>query len=117
MEGNISGERFIVNGANISYKDLFDQIADGFGVARPTRKVTPLLAEFVWRYKYLKGKLTGKASILNKSTARTSLAICEYDSSKLLSSLPEFTYTAMAQTVSQTCRELIEKYRLKEILT
>lgn len=112
MESDIKAERFIVNGANISYKSLFDGIADGFGRPRPHKKVTPFLAGLVWRIKYLKGKLTGQPSILNKNTARTSLAICQYDSSKLRKALPEFAYTDMQKTIERTCRELALKYAL-----
>jgi len=112
MNSPISGERFIVNGANISYKKLFDLMATGFNVPEPKKKVTPLMAEFVWRLKYLKSKLTGKSSILNKNTARTALSICEYDSSKLKNTLPEFHYTSIENTISRTCKALQKKYGL-----
>ncbi|GAB3366225.1 NAD-dependent epimerase/dehydratase family protein [Arachidicoccus ginsenosidivorans] len=112
MNSGVVGERFIINGANISYKFLFDLIADGFSKPRPGKKVTPLLAEFVWRIKYLKGKLTGKPSILNKNTARTALSICEYDNSKLKKVLPEFSFMPIKETVERTCNLLKEKYEL-----
>jgi len=112
MNSEISGERFIINGSNISYKELFDRIADGFNVPKPDKKVTPLLAEFVWRFKYLKSKLTGKSSILNKNTARTALSICLYDGSKLNNAIPEFSYTGIDQTVDRACKQLKDKYRL-----
>ena len=38
MESNTVAERFIINGANISYKELFDLIADGLGKTRPRKK-------------------------------------------------------------------------------
>lgn len=112
MESDIAGERFIINGANISYKELFDQIADGFEKPRPGKKVTPFLAEVVWRVKYLKSKISGKPSILNKNTARTALAVCEYDSEKLKRALPDFSYTAISDTIKRTCKELKKKYEV-----
>ena len=113
MESNTVAERFIINGANISYKELFDLIADGLGKTRPRKKVTPFLAEIVWRMKYLNGKLTGKPSILNKNTARTALAICEYDSSKLMAALPDFEFTPIGATIERTCQQLKSKYDLR----
>lgn len=112
MEADIVGQRYIVNGANISYKTLFDAIADGFHVPRPSKRVTPMLAEIVWRLKYLKGKLTGKPSILNKNTARTSLSICEYDSSKLLKAVPAFQFTPIQDSIRRTCNELKKMHHL-----
>lgn len=112
MQSSIVAERFIVNGANISYKELFDDIADGFSVPRPAKKVTPFLAEIVWRIKYVKSKLLGVSSILNKNTARTALAVCEYDTSKLRKALPGFNYRPIKETIIETCQALKEKYDL-----
>ena len=112
MDRDLVGERFILNGANISYKVLFDLIADYFGKPRPNKKVTPMLAEFVWRAKYIKGKITGKSSILNKNTARTALRICEYDASKFMGAIPGFSFIPIEQTIKRTCRQLKEKYGL-----
>ena len=113
MESDISSERFIINGANITYKALFDRMAEGFGKKKPSKKVTPLLAEIVWRFKYLKGIVTGKPSILNKNTARTALAVCEYSSEKLIGRFPDFNYTPIRETVNRVCQELGVRYRLK----
>ncbi|UAY54196.1 NAD-dependent epimerase/dehydratase family protein [Arachidicoccus terrestris] len=112
MQSPIVAERFIVNGANISYKELFDNIADGFSVPRPAKKVTPFLAEIVWRIKYVKSKLLGVSSILNKNTARTALAVCKYDASKLRKALPGFNYRPIKETIMETCQVLKGKYDL-----
>jgi nucleoside-diphosphate-sugar epimerase len=112
MASGITGERFIINGVNLSYKKLFEMIAAGFNVPPPYKKVTPFMAEFVWRFKYFKSKLTGKSSILNKNTARTALSICEYDGSKLNNAIPDFRYTDIETTVARTCKSLVKKYGL-----
>lgn len=111
MNSELNAERYIVNGINCSYNQLFTQIANAFGKKPPHKKVTKFLAEFVWRYKYIKGKLTGRPSILNKNTARTALAIIEYDSEKLHKALPDFRYTSVGSTVNRVCLELKNKYQ------
>lgn len=90
MDSDVLAERFILNGINISYKDLFFKIAEAFHKKPPHKEVTKFLSEFIWRIKYLQEKITGKPSILNKRTARTSMANIEYSSDKLKQYFPQF---------------------------
>lgn len=109
----ISGERFILNADNVTYKFLFDLIADSFHVPRPAKKVTPFLAAIVWRMKKIKGILTGKPPMLTKETAHTALAKISYDNRKIKQFLPTFTFHSLAETVQLICKELAQKYDLK----
>ena len=54
MHSDITAERFILNGGNYTYKEVFNTIADAFGKPRPYKKVTPFLAELVWRAEKIK---------------------------------------------------------------
>jgi len=84
MESDSVGERFILNGDNIAYKQLFETIAHCFGKKAPHKKVTPFLAALVWRYEGLKGMFTGIDPLLTKETAATAQAKVYFDNSKLL---------------------------------
>lgn len=106
MDSNIVNEKFILSAANHTYQELFNMIADGFGVRRPSRKVTPLLAALVWRVEQVKQWITGKAPLITKETAATGLAHVSFDNSKLLKALPEFIYTPMQQSVQRICKAL-----------
>lgn len=106
MHSRIVNEKFIVSADNFTYQQLFNMIADAFGVARPSKKVTPLLAAIVWRIEWLKQWLTGKAPLVTKETAATGLAEVSFDNSKLLKALPDFTYTPMQQSVARICKAL-----------
>lgn len=109
----LNGQRFLLNGENVSYKYLFDLIADGFGVLKPHKKVSPLLAAIVWRLSYLKGKLTGKPSMLTKNSAKIAQSDIQYDNSKILAALPGFRFQSLEKTVHRICQELKTKYQLK----
>ncbi len=113
MNSNIQAQRFILNGINISYKDLFIKIAKAFGKNPPHKKVTKFLCEIVWRASYLKGKITGKPSILNKNSARTAMAKIEFDNGKLLKYFPDFQYTNIDNSIQSICNGLETKYNLK----
>ena len=112
MESDVVDERFILNGDNIPYKQLFDEIANCFGKKAPYKKVTPLLAELVWRYEGLKGKITGIDPLLTRETANTAQAKVYFDNSKLLKRFNEFHYTPIAETVQRICSYLKQKHNL-----
>jgi nucleoside-diphosphate-sugar epimerase len=107
MESDISAERFIISAENISYKELFDMIAECFHKKPPHKKVTPFMASVVWRAAALKSLLTGQAPFITKETARTALMKRYFDNSKLLKALPTFSYAPLKQSVEKICAELL----------
>jgi|SRR5665213_183280 len=112
MNSNITGERFIISGENLSYKEVFYLIAKYFGKKPPPRKVTPALGEIVWRAEALKSYFTGQKRLLTKETAHTAQATVKYNNSKILNALPGFHFTPIAETIAYTCKTLKENYHL-----
>ncbi|MBN9349788.1 MAG: NAD-dependent epimerase/dehydratase family protein [Chitinophagaceae bacterium] len=112
MESDISGQRFILSGENLSYREIFNTIAQCFGKKPPHRRVTPFLAELVWRLEKIKAMINGKRPLLTKETAQTSLAKVYFDNSKILKALPGFEFTPLHETIERTCKVLKEKYKL-----
>ena len=113
MNSDISGQRFILNSECLSYKELFFSIAKCFGKKPPQKKVTPFLAEIVWRMEALKAMFSGKKHLLTKETARTAQTKIYYDNSKILKALPGFEFTKIEDTIERTCRILKEKHNLQ----
>lgn len=112
MNSNISNERFIVSGWNLSYKELFDTIAKNFNKKQPSKLATPFLSAIAWRVEKLKSLFTGKNPLLTKETARTAQNKIAYDNAKLLKALPVFTFGQFENTVHRICNELKAKYNL-----
>jgi dihydroflavonol-4-reductase len=112
MESNISNERFIISAANLSYGELFTTIAHGFNKKKPYKKVTPFIAELVWRAEALKSSLNGHQPLVTKETARTAQAMVYFDNSKLLQFLPEFQYTPLHESIMRICNEYKEMHNL-----
>jgi nucleoside-diphosphate-sugar epimerase len=109
MESDISSERFIISAEDRSFKNVFDLIANAFGKKPPHRKVTPFLAQIVWRLEAIKSLFTGKDPLVTKETAKTALATVHFDNSKLKKMLPGFTYMPLEETITHTCRLLQQK--------
>lgn len=106
MNSEISGERFILNAENLSYKEIFTNIANCFGKKIPQKNVTPLIAAIVWRWEALKSIFTGRDALVTKETADTALAKAYFDNSKFLKTVPDFTYTPINETIKNTCATL-----------
>jgi nucleoside-diphosphate-sugar epimerase len=49
FNSGISAERFIINAENISYRNLFNAIADLLGKKRPYLHAPPWIAQIAWR--------------------------------------------------------------------
>jgi nucleoside-diphosphate-sugar epimerase len=105
MESNISNERFIISAANLSYGELFTNIAKAFNKKTPYKKVTPFIAELVWRAEALRSSFNGHQPLVTKETARTARAKVYFDNSKLLQFLPQFQYTPMQESIMRICNE------------
>lgn len=113
MNSKISGERFILNSENLSYKELFSLMAKGFGKNPPPKQVTPFLAEIVWRLEEIKAMFTGKRRLVTKETANTAQASVRYNNDKVSDALPGFQFTTVANSIAFTCATLKEKYHLQ----
>lgn len=107
LESTISEERFIINGSNWNYQQLFNTIADNFGKRRPHRKVTPFLANVALVTEKIKSVITGKRSILSKETARIAQSCTYYDNSKLLKALPDFSFTPPEEAIRESCKKYL----------
>ncbi len=112
MSSDITNERFILNGWNLSYKELFDAIAKQFNKKQPTKLATPFLASIAWRVEKVKSLFTGKNPLLTKETAASAQKNIAYNNSKLIKALPGFTFNTFENTVQRVCDELKLKYNL-----
>ncbi|MEO8819583.1 MAG: NAD-dependent epimerase/dehydratase family protein [Ginsengibacter sp.] len=112
MNSEITGQRFVLSGENLSYKEIFSSIAKCFGKKPPSKKVTPFLGEMIWRVEEIKSRLTGEKHLLTKETARTAQAKVYFDNSKILKALPQFHFTKIKDTIEFTCALMKDKYQL-----
>lgn len=112
MNSGITSQRFILNGENLSYKEIFSSIAKCFGKKPPYKKVTSFIAELIWRIEAIRTAFTGSKNLLTKETARTAQAKVQFDNSKILKALPGFEFTRIEDTIIHTCAALKDKYNL-----
>lgn len=112
MESPLHSQRYILNGDNRTYFQVISAMAQGFGKRSPHKKVTPLLAEIVWRAEKIKGMLTGKDPMITRETARTAQDYMSFDNRKILESLPGFAFTPVEECIAHHCASLKAYYNL-----
>lgn len=103
MKSPINNERFIVNGANYSYRRLFELIALNLEKPKPRFAIPNLLLAIWWRIEKLRSIFTGSAPMITKETTRTSQHQNYYSGDKLTKKTG-FNYTPPEETIAEACR-------------
>ncbi len=100
MSSNISGERFVVAGHNLSFKQMFGMIARSFGMKEPNTKATSFLLGMAWRLEaFLSLFRKGEARITSESV-KSSQKLLIYSNDKITQSL-DFKFRNMEDTVAR----------------
>ncbi len=107
MESDITSERYILNGDNLPFLTIFENIAKSLSVRIPFIKVSPLIREVAWRSSWLLSKFTGKPPFITKQTARYSARNYFYENGKSLEQF-SFLYTPIEQTIKETGNQFLE---------
>jgi dihydroflavonol-4-reductase len=112
MESKIEGERYILNAENLTFKNLFDQIAAALNKKPPFLKANDLLIDFMWRLDAFKSTLLGISPVLTKELARNMQLCFEYDNDKIKKDLG-FQFRPMNQTITDTANSYLEAKKIK----
>jgi len=109
MQSNTVGEKYIISGHNKSFKDIVHLIADSFSKKRAYKKVTPFLANIIWRIEKIRCLLLKQEPLVTKETAKAAMAKVRFDNSKLIKAFPSFEYHTIEGTISFCTKTLQQK--------
>ena len=97
---DVKNERFIVNGANLKYRDCFDRIAVAFNKPKATIKVTPLLKEIAWRLESLRSYFLGTKALLTRETSSSAMTNSAFSTAKIKEAI-NFNFTDIDATIKK----------------
>ncbi|MBK7409287.1 MAG: NAD-dependent epimerase/dehydratase family protein [Saprospirales bacterium] len=106
LEKEIVGQRFILNSANWSLKELSASIARAMDRRPPWIRISAFVGEVVWRAARILSLLTGKRAVITRETITNALQKWEYLNDKSLSL--GFSYIPLSQTIEETARQWME---------
>jgi nucleoside-diphosphate-sugar epimerase len=107
MQSDIKEQRFIANGDNWTFQQLFNAIADGFGKKHPHRKATPFLGNLAWRIEKCKALFSGEKPLLTRENARVANSYTFFENDKLLKAFPQFSFTPLQESIQKTCKKYL----------
>jgi dihydroflavonol-4-reductase len=102
---DIKNERFVLSAGHTTYRQLFEEMAKGFGKKAPDWRISPALIPLLWRIEALRSWLTGKAPLITRETAKTARSRVVFDASKIQKQL-NFKFNSLENTVARVCKNL-----------
>lgn len=108
MHSPISGERFILNAANLSFREIFTKIAGALGKNPPSQVIPPFIAGLGWRMEWLRSRLTGTAARLTKENVKSAFRIQQYSAEKIETML-NYTFRDIDDTIRDTAGSYIRQ--------
>jgi len=105
---DISSERFLLSGGSISYRDLFNTIADSMKKKRPSYEVGSGLAAVIWRLEAVRTWLMGTKPLITKETAQSGARRIRYNNEKIKKALG-FNFQPIEKTVARVSESLLRK--------
>lgn len=95
----IRGERYLLNGGNYSYRELFTTIAQANGKRPPFLYLRPWMTGVVWRLLAVAGRLSGSKPAFTRETARSAQHCSYYSNAKILALYPDFHFHPLTATI------------------
>lgn len=102
MEKEKWGRRYLINGQNISHKEVFSLIAVEFGTKPPSIYAAPWMTAIAWRAALFISLFTGKAPAITHETAQSGHSTTYYSSERMrkeLEIIPRPVVDAVKNTV------------------
>jgi dihydroflavonol-4-reductase len=94
-------QRYILSAGNISFRELFSQIADVLEKPKPKYFSSNFMLDIAWRAAAFWGWIILKPAMLTRETVANSNEINRYDGSKI-SRLLNFQYIPVSASIKQT---------------
>lgn len=112
MDSDIVGERYIVNGENLMYKEFFAMTAEALNKQAPSKQAPAWLVNILWRLEWGRSKLFRSAPLLTRETARTAMSTYYYHNNKIKKDM-DFEFTPIARSIQETAQLFKESQQQK----
>ncbi|WP_167604723.1 NAD-dependent epimerase/dehydratase family protein [Maribellus sediminis] len=96
-------QRYLLNAENLTYEEVFNQIADAIGKPRPSVFASDFMTAIAWRLAKVGSWFTRKQPVLTKEVATGRNDINNYDGSKIITAI-NFQYTPVSASIKNTAK-------------
>ncbi len=98
MNSEITNKRYVLNGENLSYKNLLSTAANIFGNKPPKYKLKPWMLSIAWIGANVWGKLSGSRPKVTRETSKSASSISVFDNSKIREAL-DFQFISVEESL------------------
>ena len=113
MQSNISGEKFILNSENLSFREVIWQMADKMKVKRPNIEAGNFLRSVAWRTEVLKSIFTNQGPLITKESAELASINFTYSNEKIKHTL-NYNFKLMSETIAETAAAFLKSKKEKK---
>lgn len=106
LENDVQNQRFIISAENLTFKSVFDQIADGLNKSRPSIALNSFLNEVAFWVLKIRSLFTSQKP-LTRATIKNSAALIGFNAEKSIQELG-LNYRSVAKTIRETSALLSE---------
>lgn len=104
MEGDVKNERFLLVSQNLSFKEVFSQIAKTFSKKPPSIKTSKFMTEVLWRVSAIITAITGKKPMLTKHSAQSIHKNNQFSNTKIKDAIG-IDFIPVSETIKRVCKE------------
>ncbi|OQY01305.1 MAG: hypothetical protein B6I20_07815 [Bacteroidetes bacterium 4572_117] len=112
MDSPVSNERFIVSAENLTFKEIFNLLADALNKPRPNIYAKPIMLNIARYIEYLRSKITGSAPLVTKDTAKSANTISKF-SNKKISDLLDYKFKSINKSTTDIAKIFINDFKLQ----
>jgi len=94
-------QRYLLNAENLSYQNVFYQIADAIEKPRPKIYASDFMMDFAWRALKIVSLVNQKPPVISREIAVSSGAVNNFDGGKIVKRF-NFKYRPISETIQQT---------------
>lgn len=105
----IYGERFIANGGNTSFQNLFFQIAKRLNKRPPSIKLPITLLSLLANLEEWRSRITGKEPLITRQTTKVAKEFFYYSNEKAIQKF-DFQFRSLENTLDWCCNEYLGAY-------
>jgi nucleoside-diphosphate-sugar epimerase len=107
MEKGVKNERYIINAENVSYRYVFDRIAEGLGKKKATLRVSPAWGEIGWRLVKIASWFSRSHPMITRETARSGFMQWRYSNEKIIRETG-MHFISVKDSVNDACRFFLD---------
>jgi dihydroflavonol-4-reductase len=102
MDSTVNNERFIINSENVTYRQLFNWIAEYLRKPPPSIYVSPGLSQLAWRVEAIRSFITRSKPELTRDMALTTSQRYTYNNDKF-KKIAGFTFIPVEDSIRDIC--------------